>query len=360
MDVKSEVCSFDNLYKAMRHCKQNVMWKDSVAGFVKNGLANIYRLQSSLEDDTYKIDRYTHFKVYEPKERDIVSTRIKDRVFQRSFCANYFYEQMTKSFIYDNVACQIGKGNEFGRKRLVSHLQRFYRKHGTDGWVLKIDIKNFFGSTPHSLALKAVTDHVSNPWAVKMVKQVIDSYNHGEDPEVGMGLGSEMTQLIQLAVLNELDHYIKERLRIKHYIRYNDDMILIHEDKDYLKECKKVIAKWLSDHALRIHPKKTQLFKVTQSIRFLGFRYRLTDTGKVIMTLLPEKVAHERRKLTRLVAKADEGVLTRDDVDVCYQSWKAYAGNHHHPGSVGKKAHRHTHNLILKMDQHYKNLWKEK
>ena len=359
MNVKEEVCSFDNLYKAMQHCKRGVMWKDSVAGFAKNGLANVHKLKKNLEDGTYKLDSYTHFKVYEPKERDIVSTRIKDRVFQRSFCTNYFYDQMTKSFIYDNVACQINKGNEFGRKRLITHLQRFYRKHGTDGWVLKIDIKNFFGSTPHALAMKAVSDLVPDPWAVNVVKQVVDSYNHGEDPEVGMGLGSEMTQLIQLAVLNKLDHYIKERLRIKYYIRYNDDMILIHHDKEYLKKCKEEISKWLIEHSLMMHPKKTQLFRVTQTIRFLGFRYRLTDTGKVVLTLIPEKISHERRKLTKLVGRAKAGIMTREDVDICYQSWKAYSGNHHKPKTVRKKAHRHTHNLILAMDQHYKNLWKE-
>lgn len=73
------------------------------------------------------------YKVYEPKERDIVSTRIKDRVFQRSLCDNYFYDTMTKSFIYDNCACQDGRGTEFARKRLICHLQKYYRKHGTEG-----------------------------------------------------------------------------------------------------------------------------------------------------------------------------------------------------------------------------------
>lgn len=359
MEPKEKICSFDNLYRAMRQCKKNVIWKDSVAGYVKNGLVNVYKLQKNLENDTYKLDKYTHFKVYEPKERDIVSTRIKDRVFQRSLCSNYFYEQMCKSFIYDNVACQKGKGNEFGRKRLITHLQRFYRKHGLDGYVLKVDIKNFFGSTPHDLALEAVKKRVTDPWVIRETKRVIDSYNHGEDPTVGMGLGSELTQLIQLSILDELDHLIKEKLRIKHYIRYNDDMILIHHDKDYLLECKDTIYWWLFGHRLTMHPKKTVLNKITQPITFLGFRYRLTDTGKVVLTLVPKKISHERRKLTKLVRRAKAGLMTREEVDTCYQAWKAYAGNHHKPGSVGKKAHRCTHNLILKMDQHYKNLWKE-
>lgn len=195
-EVRDEVCDFDNLYRAMQHCKNNVMWKDSVAGYVKNGLVNVHKLKESVENGTYKLDDYTQFKVYEPKERDIVSTRIKDRVFQRSLCDNYFYDTMTKSFIYDNCACQDGRGTEFARKRLICHLQKYYRKQGTEGWVLKADLKNFFGSTSHELAYSAVTKRVNDEWVNGEIKRIIDSFNQGDDPEVGMGLGSETTQLI--------------------------------------------------------------------------------------------------------------------------------------------------------------------
>ena len=357
--VKDEVCDFDNLYRAMRHCKHNVMWKDSVAGYVKNGLVNIHKLKQSVEEGTYDLDKYTQFKVYEPKERDIVSTRIKDRVFQRSFCDHYFYEIMTRSFIYDNVACQVGKGNEFGRKRLITHLQKHCRKHGLDGWVLKTDLKNFFGSTSHELALNAVTKRIDDEWATGVVDRVIRSFNQGDDPDIGMGLGSEMTQLIELAVLDDLDHFIKEQLHIVDFVRYNDDMILIHESKEYLQECRERIREWLEKRGLTLSPKKTQLFPIKQGIRFLGFRFRPTETGKVVMTVLPEKVSHERRKLRKLVERAKAGFMTRQEVDKCYESWKAHAGNQHKKGTHGKKAHRDTHNLILCMDTYYKNLWKE-
>lgn len=356
--VKDEVCDFDNLYRAMLHCKHNVMWKDSVAGYVKNGLVNIYKLKKSVEDGTYELDKYTRFKVYEPKERDIVSIRIKDRVFQRSFCDQYFYKIMTRSFIYDNVACQVGKGNEYGRKRLITHLQKYYRKQGLKGWVLKSDLKNFFGSTSHELALNAVTKRLDDEWSIGVAQRVIRSFNQGSNPDIGMGLGSEMTQLIELAVLDGLDHYIKEQLHIKHYIRYNDDMILIHEDREYLKVCRSKIREWLEVRGLVMNRKKTQLFNIKQGIKFLGFRFRLTDAGKVVMTLLPEKVSHERRKLRKLVQRAKAGYMTKEDVVHCYDSWKAHVGNEHEPGTSGKKAHRDTHNLILCMDRYYKSLWR--
>lgn len=344
--IKDLVCSFENLYAAMWKCRKNVMWKDSVAGFVKNGLANIYKLREALYNDTYQISPYTEFKVYEPKERDIISTRIKDRVFQRSLCDNFLYKSVSKSFIYDNAACQIGKGTLFARKRLVCHLQRFYRKYGTQGWVLKCDIKNYFGSTSHSVAINAITKRVYDDWAVEETSRIIRSFNQGENPNIGMGLGSEVTQLVELAVLDDLDHFIKERLKIKQYVRYMDDFILIHHDKSYLRECRRIIENELSKIGLQLSEKKTQLAPITQPIKFLGFTFRLTNTGKVVIKIQSERISHERRKLRKLVERAREGTLTKTEVDHCFESWKAHA-------SYGD-----THNLILKMDKYYKELWR--
>lgn len=131
--IKEQVCSFGNLYKAMHKCKHNVMWKDSVAGFVKNGLKNCAKLNRELMGGTYQISKYSVFVIHEKKTRTIVSTRIRDRVFQRSLCDNYLYDELTRHFIYDNCACLIGKGTDFARDRLKCHLQKFYRKHGRNG-----------------------------------------------------------------------------------------------------------------------------------------------------------------------------------------------------------------------------------
>lgn len=344
--VKETVCDFDNLYKALWKCKRNVGWKDSVAGYVKNGLANCLTLKEQLMNGTYEISKYTMFKVYEPKERDIVSTRIKDRVFQRSLCDNYLTEEMSRSFIYDNCACQKDKGTKFARDRLKAHLQRFYRKHGVEGYVLKCDLSNFFGSTSHEIAIAAVEKRVGDEWAVAEVTRIINSFNQGENPDVGMGLGSQVTQLVELAVLDDLDHYIKERLHIKHYVRYNDDFILIHESKSHLRNCKTLIEEKITELGLKLSSKKTQLFPITQPIHFLGFSFRLTPTGKVVMKLLPAKISHERRKLRKLVERAKAGYLTREQVDECFKSWKAHAKQ------------GDTYNLINRMYEYYQSLWR--
>lgn len=343
-DVQRDICSFESLYKAMNKCKRNVMWKGSVAGYVKNGLTNCLKLHQQLVDGKYKIDDYTIFYVHEPKERRIVSTRFKDRVFQRSLCDNYLYRAITRGFIYDNCACQIGKGVDFAMDRLDTHLHRFYRKNAQNGYVLKCDLSNYFGSTPHDVAKRAVQKRVDDKWVYDMVCDIVDSFNQDKNPDVGMGLGSQVTQLIQLAVLDDLDHIIKEKLHIKHYIRYMDDFILIHEDRRHLKYCLEVIREHLNNLGLQLNARKTQLFPLKNGIKFLGFHFYLTETGKVIRKIESKNISHERRKLKKLFYRVEQGYMTLEDVECCFVSWKAHAqrGN--------------TYNAIKRIEDYYNTI----
>lgn len=346
--IKGKVTSFEALYNAINKCKKNVMWKGSVAGFVKNNLVNCVKLKKQLLDDTYRIDDYTVFTIYEPKKRVIVSTRFKDRVFQRSLCDNYLYKTMTKGFIYDNCACQIGKGVDFAMNRLNNHLHKFYRHYNTSGYVLKCDISNYFGNTEHNVAKAAVRKRVKDDWVYGKVCDIIDSFCQGDNPEIGMGLGSQVTQLIQLAVLDDLDHYIKEELHIKHYLRYMDDFILIHEDKEYLKFCYNAIKDKLGGLHLSLSKKKTQLFPLKHGIKFLGFHFYLTATGKVIRKINSQNVKNEKRKLKKLRVRMSSGLMSHQQIDVCFQSWKAHL------------ARGNTYKVIKTMETYYEKIMKEK
>ena len=295
--VKDKVLSFDNLYKSAKKSFINVRWKSSTITYERNILANILTLKEEHLNGTYKISPYVEFTIYEPKERNIVSTRLRDRGFQRSLCDNYLYHQITKHFIYDNYACQVGKGTDFDRKRMKVHYLRFYRKYGRDGWVLKCDIKNYFGSVPHDVAKAAVRKLVDDDWAYEQVANIIDSYR-GDN---GIGLGSQVSQLIMLSVLNDLDHIIKERYRCKFYGRYMDDFAIFDHDKERLKEVKKFIQSYLLERGMTLNLKKTQLFKITQPLNFLGFDYHLTETGKVIMTLARKSLKRAKRRIKKQI-----------------------------------------------------------
>lgn len=347
--VKDLVCEFNSLYEAMEKSAAGVRWKDSVQGFYNNAFDKLIKLQKSLYDGTYKISKYTHFTVYEPKERDILATRFKDRVFQRSLCDNYLYDEITRHFIADNCACQKGKGTEYARYRIEDHLRSFYfhNDNSNKGYVLKIDIKNYFGSTSHEVAKNAIRKRVRNRWARKMVYDVIDSY----EGDRGMGLGSQLVQLIQLSVLDDLDHYIKEQLHIKYYVRYMDDMILIHPDKEYLKWCLRKIKDKLEKIELKVNKKKTQVFPIKQQFTFLGMTVGLTKTGKVKFHVAKSKLINEERRLKKMVKRAKKGKMTKEDVDFCFRCYKGYIKN------TQKHVKRSTKDVIEYLDKFYDNLW---
>lgn len=312
-----ESIDFDNLYRAMRKCRNGVAWKDSVARYTADGLKETYRLRQELLTGTYHIRPYHNFIVTDPKRREVMATQIRDRQFQRALCDSYLYEQITKGFIRDNYACQRGRGLDDAFNRMDAHLHRYYREHGSnEGWVLKCDIHHYFAETSHDVAKRAVRKRVPDDGVYNAVAQIIDSF--GGDK--GIGLGSQVSQLIQLAVLDDMDHFIKERLHIKHYLRYMDDFILIHDDKDYLQYCLSEIKKHLSALGLALN-KKTAIFPIKQGITWLKWRFILTDTGKVIRRLPRKSYYHERRKLTSMKPMVDAGKLPLSTPFDSLQSW---------------------------------------
>lgn len=128
MDEFQESIKLRNLYKALRKCCAGSMWKDGTALYRSDGLANSVKLRRSFLDGSYKLQRYMRFRIARPKPRDITATRIRDRHGQRSACDNVLYAKITRSFIYDNGACQINKGVDFAIERTKRWLRRIYLK----------------------------------------------------------------------------------------------------------------------------------------------------------------------------------------------------------------------------------------
>lgn len=314
-----EVISFDALYKGLKLSCKNIRWKDSTVGYEGNALKNTYKLRQSLLTGKYSIDKYQRFVIYEPKKRDIVATRIKDRQFQRSLCDNGFYEQITRSFIADNCACLRGRGVDYTLNRITAHLRRYYEESGTEGWVLKCDIHHYFPSINHEVAKAAIRKRVSDKDIAFRACEIIDSFG-----ELGIGLGSQVSQLVALAVLDDLDHYIKERLRVKHYVRYMDDFVLISPDKEFLQHCRKEIEKKLADIGLQLN-KKTALYPLRQGVKMLQWRFIVTDTGRIVRKMSKGKQGKQRRKLKKLYEKEIIGVYPKGTTRESFRSWIANA-----------------------------------
>lgn len=336
------VIGFDALYASMCKCRKGVIWKDSVASFSLRGIEKTMKLCDDLHNDTYIPSPPKHFMVTSPKPREIASIAYRDRIYQRSLNDNVVYPAMVRSFIHANFACQKGKGTDAARDYLMNMLRKYYRKHGCEGYVAQFDIHGYYPNMSHR-ATEALFERKLEPWAFERVQRILRTQYDGDK---GYNPGSQLVQIAGISMLDELDHFIKERLHIRFYVRYMDDFILIHEDKSYLESCKREIIKGLEALEFEINPKKTQIFKLKERIEFLGFHFRLTDTGKVLMHIRSCNVRAQRRKLRRLVKKSKRGDLPRNKVDDSYYAWR----NHASKGNSWK--------LLQRMDRYYKELWK--
>lgn len=126
-----------------------------------------------------------------------------------------------------------------------------------------------------------------------------------------------------------------------------DDFIIISESHEYLEECVEKAGEYLRGLKFELHPQKTRIYPLHNGIPFLGFRFLLTETGKVLMLLDPKNVKRERSKLRRLVKRSMLGYLPKEKVNESYAAWR----NHASKGN--------SHNLLVRMDAYYNSLWRE-
>ena len=287
---------FDLMYDALKKSCNNVRWKTSVTSYETNAIKNTTKLIQEIKSGTYEISEYSNFTITEPKERNIMATRIRDRQVQRSLCDNYLYSAITSCFIYDNCACQKGKGTDFTYKRIKTHLSKAYREYGSnDFWYLKCDIHHFFESIDHDKLKEFVRKRVKFDLELDLVFQVIDSFG-----DRGLGLGSQLSQLLALLYLNELDHLIKEHMHIKHYVRYMDDFCIFSNNKEELIKHLSFIEDYLKSIGLELN-KKTTIQPIRRKMRFMNWRFTITESGKVLMLQDRKKISDKRKKIIKMI-----------------------------------------------------------
>ena len=338
-----KITDFDAIWDSGTKCKHGVMWKPSTKHYSLNEVEETHRMCDKLEKGTWQNGQPRPIQILYPKKRDGLSIALKDRIYQRSINDNVLYPVVQRSFILDNAACQKGKGIDYARARLKKHLWNYYTHHGTEGYILQIDIKGYYPNMRHD-AVKAKFRRYLDDDVYQAVCDVLDTQYKGE---IGYNPGSQMVQIAGISLLDDLDHYCKERLHARHYMRYMDDILVIHHDKDELMRILAEIEAKLSTIGFEVHKDKTHITPLSDGFLYLGFEYRMTSTGKILMTLNSANIKHERRKLRKLVRLAKEGRITKAKADECFLSWKANA-------SKGN-----SYKLIKRMNDYYNELWKE-
>lgn len=189
-------------------------------------------------------------------------------------CDNVLGPYLERHLIYDNSACRKGKGTHFALDRLTCFLRKYYRSNGSNGYILKCDVRKYFNSIDHEV-LRQKIRRMDLPDDVKwLLDKIIGSYEYEEGK--GLPMGNQTSQWFALYYLDSLDRLVKEKLRIRYYSRYMDDMILIHRQSG-----KKRLKRKLRHYRRAFADGKIELGAIGQSVASFkghlkhGHTYRL-------------------------------------------------------------------------------------
>ncbi len=340
-NIYTELYSWDNLYNAYREAARGKWFREDVAQFTANLEKNLIQIQNELMWHTYKVGRYREFYVYEPKKRLIMALQFKDRVVQWAIYRqiNHLFD---KQFIYDSYGCREGKGTHRAADRLQYWMRAVDRKPG-EWYYLKLDISKYFYRVDHRTLVDILRRKIDDEDLLWLLETIINCEHTafglplGLSPdqcdkadrltEVGMPIGNLTSQLFANIYLNELDQYAKHELRLRRYVRYMDDVIILHPDKKYLREVKNAIETFLNEE-LRLHLNdKTAIHKAKAGIEFVGFRIFPTHRKYKKKSL---------RKLTkRLQYVAKEYAAGNMELDKVNATVQSYYGAMQHFNSYG-------------------------
>lgn len=264
-DLYEQVISLDNLFLAWKEFRRGKSKKTDVRKFESNLGENILEIHRELRSKTYKHSKYFSFYVRDPKVRHIHKACVRDRVLHHAIF-RVLYPIFDKSFIFDSYSCRLGKGTH----RAVSRLPNFFRKasknNSNNCFVLKCDIKKFFDSITHQILINLLQNRIKSDDTMWLLNKIIESF------PVGLPLGNITSQLFANIYLGELDKFVKHNLKIKYYIRYCDDFVILSTNKSYLNSLVPKINKFLNNSLkLHLHPSKLLIRKYRQGIDFLGY-----------------------------------------------------------------------------------------
>ena len=254
--------------------KKNTKNKNKLEKFEQNLSINLIDIKNKINKENGK---YNLFMIYEPKERLILSLNLKDKIINH-MVGYILFDVLEKSLIDSNVAVRVNKGTSYG----IKLVKKYIKKLNYNYYCLKIDIKKYFYSINHNILKDLLNKKIKDKLFLDIVYKIIDSsdedyileyakkHNISLKKGYGLPIGNLTSQILGIFYLNKIDHYIKEELKIKYYIRYMDDMVLFHKDKNYLKFCLDKIIIYLKKYDLELN-NKTIITK--NSLCFLGYRF---------------------------------------------------------------------------------------
>jgi RNA-directed DNA polymerase len=283
-------------------------------------------LQASLRDGSYRPGPYQTFWIRDPKPRLISAPPLIDRVVHHAV-VRVIEPRFERRFIAHSYACRRGKGQH----RALSKFVPWARAHR---YVLLLDVHRFFPSVDHEVLKAELRRAVGDRDALWLLDTIIDGSNRQEpvtrwypgdsllspvERRRGLPIGNLTSQFFGNVMLDRVDHLVKDRLRVKRYLRYADDMALFHDDAEVLRDARSAIVEELSAMRLSLNEGKSRLRRVKEGIRFLGFVVTPSDIRLAQPAVRRARV--RGRALTRGYAA---GILRLEDVRASWRGWCAH------------------------------------
>ncbi|MDD5731431.1 MAG: reverse transcriptase domain-containing protein [Patescibacteria group bacterium] len=323
----SQIISIDNLFCSWNEFKKGKRKKKDVQEFELHLEDNLFNLHEELKSKTYKHSHYTSFFINDPKRRHIHKATVKDRIVHHAIY-RILYPIFDKTFIHDSYSCRNEKGTHKAVDRLQSFLRRDTPWRVSTGEVkyyrviIKLDIKKFFASVDHEILFDLIKKKIKDENVLWLVKETIDSFNtkqnERERESTGIPLGNLTSQLFANIYLNELDQFVKHRLKVKSYARYCDDFVILYSvGNSHGCSLQDAVGDFIKDNLkLQLHPDKTIIRKPNQGIDFLG--YVVFPYHKILRTKTKKRMFKKLRAKKRLL---DQKVISQESFEQIRQSY---------------------------------------
>ena len=293
-NLYSKLCSYNNLLLAFKKARKGKSKKDYVIKFEENLETNLRIIQFELINKIYKPKRLKLFIIRDPKTRKICKSSFRDRIVHHAI-VNILEPIYEKIFIYDSYASRKYKGQH---KALI-RFDKFKRKVSLNGkklegikdnnyvcdYCLKADIKHYFDNVDHEILINIIKEKIKDDDLIGLIEQILNN-NLNKIKDKSMPLGNYTSQFFANVYLNKLDYFIKHNLKVKYYIRYVDDFIILHNNKETLEYYKEKINNYLNKELkLELHEDKSKIISLHKGVKFLGFRnfyyYRLLKRSNI-------------------------------------------------------------------------------
>lgn len=316
-----ECLTFKKMLEAHERAKQGKFSKSEIIIFEMDLETNLIRIINDIKNNKYKFGEYREFIIYEPKERIIKSLPYRDRVvhqwFVEEFIKPYFYPR----FIKDTYACLDNKGTHKAVKEMQKKLKRMSKEcEGRNYYILKCDIKKYFYNIDKNILINILSKRIKDKKILDFAKVVLD-----DGSDIGIPIGNYTSQYFANIYLNELDHYVKETLRIKYYGRYMDDFILLLKTKEEAKKYLVLLEKFVLEHLNLEFNSKSIYFKSNRGLDFCG--YRIYETHILLRKRFKNKVNKSLKKWKYLFKNK------KLYLEKYHMSWNSYKGHASHANS---------------------------